>query len=448
MTDTVLVRLVDDDEDLLAAELQSLKIAGFRAEGFSDPRKALEGLTPEYPGVILSDVRMPEMDGFEFHRRVRAIDEDLPVILLTGHGDVAMAVEAMRAGAWDFLTKPVGLDQLTAALRRAGQARALVLENRALRAARSQPAVVRGQLLGISPAIARLRDAAARLGEAGIDVLITGPTGAGKEALAQAIHAAGNRRGRAFVHVACDTLDPARFDSDFFGAEAGHPDAPRHSRLVGRIEKAHRGTLYLDRVDMLTPAMQARLLHAIETRSYWAAGATTARPLDLHVIAATSADLGALAREERFNADLYYRLSGVMLHVPPLAERRVDVPVLFRAFLIEACQRYDLPVPEITALIRARLDSYDWPGNGRELRQFAEAQALGLTDEETGGTVSAPGDLASMMASYEASLLREALRATRGHVTRAMAQLNLPRKTFYDKLARHAIQPEAFREKP
>lgn len=446
MSEKFLVRLVDDDEDLLAAELQSLKIAGFRAEGFSDPRKALEGITPDYPGVILSDVRMPGMDGFEFHRQIRAIDEDLPVILLTGHGDVPMAVEAMRAGAWDFLTKPVSLDQLTAALRRAAQARALVLENRSLRQMKAQPLPVRGDLLGVSPAVTRLRDAAARIGEAGIDALITGPTGAGKEALAHAIHRLGSRANRPFVHVACDTLNEGRFDSEFFGAEAGHPDAPRHSRLVGRIEKAHRGTLYLDRVEMLTAPLQARLLHAIETRSFWAAGATSARPLDLHVLASTSADLGELARQGSFHADLYYRLSGVTLHVPPLAGRRGDIAVLFRAFLIEACQRYNLAVPEITPLVRARLDSHDWPGNGRELRQFAEAQALGLTEDEQ-GDAGGPSDLAGLMARYEAGLLRDALRATKGNVTRAMAQLNLPRKTFYDKLAKHGLQAESFRER-
>lgn len=445
MNTQIRVRLVDDDQDLLAAQLQSLKIAGFQAEGFCDAQRALDGLTPQYPGVILSDVMMPGMDGFEFFRRVRLIDEDLPVILLTGHGDVAMAVEAMRAGAWDFLSKPVGLEELSAALRRAAQARSLVLENRLLRQMRGQRDN-HIQLLGVSSAITRLREASARLGQAGIDVLITGPTGAGKEALAQAIHAAGSRQARPFVHVACDALDETRFDSDFFGVEAGHPDAPRNSRLVGRIEKAHRGTLFLDRVDMLPPAMQARLLHTIETRSHRAAGAAAARPLDIHVIAASSANLGDLAREGRFNADLYYRLSGVSLSVPPLSERRADIPVLFRAFLIEACQRYDLPLPEITALTRARLESYDWPGNARELRQFAEAQALGLSDS-TQTEESAPADLATLMANYEAGLLREALRASKGNVTRAMSQLKLPRKTFYDKLTRHGIQPETFRSR-
>ena len=446
MTDLPLVRLIDDDADLLAAQTQSLKIAGFKTEAFSDPLQALEGLTPDYPGVVLSDVRMPGIDGIEVHRRLRALDPELPVILITGHGDVPMAVEAIRNGAWDFLTKPVGLDQLSAALRRASQARALVLENRELKAMRNAP-MAKGQLLGASPAISHLREAVSRLAEAGVDVMITGPSGAGKEAVARAIHAEGPRKSKPFIHLACDTLDEARFDLDFFGAESGHPDAPRHVRLVGRIEKAHRGTLFLDRVDMLSPALQAKILHVIERREFWSAGAAAPRPLDIHVMASTSADLAALVAEGRFHADLFYRLSGVTLNVPPLSERRADIPVLFRTFLLAAAQRQGLPLPPITPLTQARLDSYDWPGNARELRQFAEAHVLGMPMLGEDGGAEASADLSTMMARYEANLLREALRATRGHVTKAMGQLGLARKTFYDKLARHGIQPETFRDR-
>ncbi len=290
MTALPLVRLVDDDTDLLEAQTQSLRIAGFQPEAFSSAA-ALQGLDADYPGVVLSDVRMPGMDGFELFRRLRALDPELPVILLTGHGDVAVA--AIRDGAWDFLTKPVGLDALTAALRRAVQARALVLENRQLRAIRSVP-VAAGQLLGDSTAMVQLRDTVTRLAEAGVDALITGPSGAGKTLLARAIHREGPRHARAFVHVACDTLDAARFDLDFIGAEAGQPGAPRHARLVGRLEKAHRGTLFLDRIDRLSLAQQARLLHVIEAREVWAAGASAARAVDLHVLAASQADLAAM----------------------------------------------------------------------------------------------------------------------------------------------------------
>lgn len=446
MTDLPLVRLIDDDADLLAVQTQSLRIAGFRTEAFSDPALALEGMTRDYPGVVLSDVRMPGIDGIEVHRRLRAMDPELPVILMTGHGEVAMAVEAIRNGAWDFLTKPVGLDQLSAALRRASQARDLVLENRSLKAAQIQ-APTKGQLLGTSPAITHLREAVSRLAEAGVDVLIFGPSGAGKEAVARAIHAEGPRKSKPFLHIACDTLDEARFDLDYFGAETGFSDAQRHVRAVGRLEKAHRGTLFLDRVDLLTPALQAKLLHLIERREFWAAGATAPRPLDLHVLASTSADLAQFVAEGKFSADLYYRLSGLTLTVPPLSERRADIAVLFRAFLIAAAQRQGLPVPAITPLIQARLESYDWPGNARELRQFAEAHALGIPLQGNETEADMTADLSTMMARYEANLLREALRSTKGNVTKAIGQLGLARKTFYDKLTRHAIVPETFRDR-
>ena len=444
MTALPLVRLVDDDTDLLEATAQSLRIAGFQPEAFSSASAALQGLTADYPGVILSDIRMPGMDGFELFRRLRALDPELPVILLTGHGDVAMAVAAIRDGAWDFLTKPVGLDALTAALRRAVQARALVLENRQLRALRGVP-VAAGQLLGDSVAMVQLRDTVARLAEAGVDALITGPSGAGKTLLARAIHREGPRHARAFVHVACDALDAARFDLDFIGAEAGQPGAPRHARLVGRLEKAHRGTLFLDRIEALSLAQQARVLHVIETREVWAAGTTAARAVDLHVLAASQADLAAMVARGEFLPDLYYRLSGVTLHVPALKERRGDIPILFRHFLLAACGRLNLPVPSITPLAQARLATHDWPGNGRELMQFAESVALGLpafSGEDAAGEVVG---LAEMMAAYEAGVIREALLISDGNASRAMARLRLPRKTFYDKVNRLGIRPEAFR---
>ncbi len=445
MTALPLVRLVDDDTDLLEAQTQSLRIAGFQPEAFSSAAAALQGVDADYPGVILSDVRMPGMDGFELFRRIHAMDPELPVILLTGHGDVAMAVAAIRDGAWDFLTKPVGLDALTAALRRAAQARALVLENRQLRAMRAAP-VAAGALLGDSVAMVHLRETVARLAEAGVDALITGPSGAGKTLLARAIHREGPRHARAFVHVACDALDAARFDLDFFGAEAGQPGAPRHARTVGRLEKAHRGTLFLDRIEALTLPQQARILHVIEACEVWAAGAAAARGLDLHVLAASQGDLGAMVARGAFLPDLYYRLSGVTLHVPALKDRRGDIAGLFRHFLLAACGRLNLPVPQITALVQARLATHDWPGNARELQQFAESVALGLPvlGEAAGEDVVG---LAEMMAGYEAGIIREALRISAGNVTAAMARLRLPRKTFYDKVNRLGIRPEAFRKR-
>lgn len=440
MTDAPLVRLVDDDPDLLAAQEQSLRLAGFRAEPFSDPAEALRGLGPDWPGVVLSDVRMPGMDGFELFQRIHALDRELPVILLTGHGDVPMAVAALKQGVYDFLTKPIGGGPLAAALARAASSRALVLENRALRARPAEEPATEIGLSGSSPVILHLRDSIERLAQLGGDVLILGPEGSGKRTAARSIHRQSQRRGRAFTRVSCAALDEARFESEFIGQEAASARLPRQP---GKLEKTHRGTLFLDEIDALAPPLQARLQAILDAGEIWPAGAAAPRPLDLRLIASTHADLAQMVEAGTFRGDLYYRISAGSLQMPALAQRREDVPALFRQFLLQACQRLNLPVAPVTGAVKARLASYGWPGNLSELQQFAESHALGLSAFD--GQGDAPQGLADLVAEYEAELIRDALRMVDGNATRAMARLKLPRKTFYDKLTRHGIRPAAFR---
>ena len=443
MTDTPrLVRLVDDDEDLRLAQVQTLRIAGFAVEPFASAAEALEGMTPDYPGVVLSDVRMPGMDGLELFDRLHGIDPELPVILLTGHADVPMAVSALKQGAYDFLSKPIGADALLAAVGRACQSRALVMENRALRRQARDEAAQDSPLIGQSAVMAHLRDSIDRLAQAGGDLWLTGPGGSGKTTVARLIHRQSPRRARAFVHVPCATLDEARFEAEFLGTEA----QGRAPRSAGLLEKAHRGTLYLDEIDSLNPALQARILAVIEAGELWPAGAAAPRALDLRVIASTRDDPERLVRDGRLRGDLYYRLSGVVLALPPLVERREDIPELFRHFLLDACRRLDLPAQPVRPLVKARLAGHDWPGNLRELRQFAESHALGLSPFDGADEAAPERGLADLVAEYEAGLIREALRLSGGHAGRAMERLRLPRKTFYDKLTRHGIKPAEFRD--
>lgn len=443
MTDTPrLVRLVDDDEDLRLAQVQTLRIAGFAVEPFASAAEALEGMTADYPGVVLSDVRMPGMDGLELFDRLHGIDPELPVILLTGHADVPMAVSALKQGAYDFLSKPIGADALLAAVGRACQSRALVMENRALRRQARDEAAQGSPLIGQSAVMAHLRDSIDRLAQAGGDLWLTGPGGSGKTTVARLIHRQSPRRARAFVHVPCATLDEARFEAEFLGTEA----QGRAPRSAGLLEKAHRGTLYLDEIDSLNPALQARILAVIEAGELWPAGAAAPRALDLRVIASTRDDPERLVRDGRLRGDLYYRLSGVVLALPPLVERREDIPELFRHFLLDACRRLDLPAQPVTPLVKARLAGHDWPGNLRELRQFAESHALGLSPFDGADEAAPERGLADLVAEYEAGLIREALRLSGGHAGRAMERLRLPRKTFYDKLTRHGIKPAEFRD--
>ncbi|WP_330646867.1 MULTISPECIES: sigma-54 dependent transcriptional regulator [Thioclava] len=435
-----LIRLIEDDAPLLAAQRQGLQMAGFEVEGFADPFEGLAGLTEDWPGVILSDVRMPGMDGITLARRLREIDPDLPVILITGHGDVEMAVGALRDGVYDFLTKPVSRATLEATLHRALAARRLVLENRELRAARDESGQA-PDLIGESAAMRHLRDAARHVAASGVNALFLGEAGVGKERLARHIHALSTRRTRPFVSVNCAAISPERFDAEFLGRVGG---SGPHMRSFGRIESASRGLLYLNGIEALGPEMQARILEVIETGQLWPVGATSARAVDLWVIAGTRIDLGAEVAAGRFRDDLYYRLSGLSLTLPPLRARREDIGPLFRHFATSAAARRGKTVPPLTEVDQAHLDVHDWPGNLRELEQFAETFCLGLENgpaPETGGDMS----LSEMVTRYEAALLRNALRAERGNATAAMARLQLPRKTFYDKLAKHGIRSSDFR---
>lgn len=435
MSEADLVRVIEDDAALRTAQVQGLRLRGFQVEAFEAAEPALAGLGPDWPGVILSDVRMPGMDGLDFAQAVRGVDAELPVILLTGHGDVEMAVQALKGGAYDFLTKPAAGDLLEATLRRALATRRLVLENRALRHARPEE---EDGLPGQGAAMVRLRETAARVAEACLDTLVTGASGAGKERLARYLHHLSPRRARAFVHVNCAAIAPERFDAEMLGTAPA-----RGLRSIGRFERAHRGMLFLDEIDALPLDLQARLLNVIEKREIWPVEADAARPLDLWVVASTRADLPALVAEGRFRADLRFRLGGVVLHMPALKDRREDVALLFRRMAIEAANRIGRPVPPLTPALKAHLESHDWPGNLRELEQFAERHVLELQPE--GAAAGGDRSLSELVADYEAALIRDALRQAQGNATAAMERLKLPRKTFYDKLARHGIVPKDFR---
>ncbi|MGR3248805.1 MAG: sigma-54-dependent transcriptional regulator [Paracoccus sp. (in: a-proteobacteria)] len=439
MTPLLRVRLIDDDDDLRAAQRQTLTLAGLEVEDFAAAAPALAGLDADFPGVILTDVRMPGMDGIQLFRRLNALDPDLPVILLTGHGDVQMAVSALQDGAYDFLTKPVSADRLIAALRRALATRALVLENRRLRQPSQDAALAHPPLMGDSAAIMHLRETLHRVAEAESDALICGPEGAGKSVVARAIHRQGPRRSRALVTVDCASVDVSAFEVLLTGQEAlGASGLPRKA---GLLERAHRGILCLEGLDALPRFLQARLLALVEAGEFWPAGPAAPRPLDLQILATTAAVSSA-----DLHQGLFYRLSRAVLEVPPLSARQDDVPALFRYFLQAAADRLSRSVPPLTDLLMARLAAHGWPGNLRELQGLAEGHVLGLAP----GSVDAPEGLRpplpDLVAAYEAGLIRDALREAGGNATEAMAMLGLPRKTFYDKLSRHGIRPADFRD--
>ncbi|TCS16630.1 sigma-54 dependent transcriptional regulator [Caulobacter sp. BK020] len=438
------VLFIDDDDALRAAAVQGLDLAGFEVTAFDNGPAALKALSRDFPGVVVSDVRMPGMDGLALFARIQAIDPDIPVLLITGHGDVAMAVAALKDGVYDFVSKPFPMERLAAALARALEKRSLVLDNRRLEAAATFHGGAGSPLLGEAPVMQRLRATIAQLAEAEVDVLIQGETGVGKDLIAQALHRGGPRRARPMVTVNCAALPEAVFEAELFGVTGGAAGGrPR----IGRLEHADRGVLFLDEIEGLTPAMQAKLLRVVEEREIWPIGAAEPRHLDFRIIAAGKIDLVEPVREGLFRADLYYRLNVVTLVAPPLRERREDVPMLFGHFLAEAAARFRRPVPHLTAAVRDHLLGHDWPGNVRELAHYAERVALGLSSAITpeAGTGDQADGLAERVERYEAMAIRETLAACNGDARAAMALLRTPRKTFYDKLRRHGIEIDAYR---
>jgi two-component system C4-dicarboxylate transport response regulator DctD len=331
----------------------------------------------------------------------------------------------------------------------AAEKRRLVLENRRLRAAAAEtPADL--PLIGDAPGIRRLRDTVRQVADADVDVLVLGETGSGKEVVAALLHQWSRRRAKNLVALNCGALPETVLESELFGHEPGaFTGADR--RRVGRIEHANGGTLFLDEIESCPPAIQVKLLRVLETREVEPLGTNERRRLDLRVVAATKVDLGDPAARGGFREDLYYRLNVVTLRIPPLRERKGDVPLLFAHFLKRAADRFGRPMPEITAVVREHLMRHDWPGNVRELLHFADRVALGLAPEPLDPAPPvdpAGGTLPERVDRYEADLIRAALRAHGGDARATIEALGVPRKTFYDKLKRHGIQRADFERAP
>ncbi|RWO24549.1 MAG: sigma-54-dependent Fis family transcriptional regulator [Mesorhizobium sp.] len=445
--DAAPVILVDDDSDLLKATAQTLELAGFSVSAFSVAAEALARLDTGFAGVVVSDIRMPEIDGLQLFNRILRLDPDIPVILVTGHGDIAVAVKAIKDGAYDFITKPFAADRLVQSVRRAAEKRRLVMENRALREAAGE-AQDGLPLIGQTPAMERLRRTLRQIADTDVDVLVTGETGSGKEVVASLLHRWSRRAKGNFVALNCGTLPETVIESELFGHEAGAFTGAQKKR-IGRIEHASGGTLFLDEIESMPVSTQVQMLRVLEMREVTPLGTNEMRPVDLRVVAAAKVDLGDPRQRGAFREDLYYRLNVVTISIPPLRERRDDVALLFFYFAERAAARFRRPLPAVPAAVHRHLREHDWPGNVRELAHFAERFVLGL-EEDAGVASPAPAQpdaamkLPELLERYEADIIRETLNRNEGDVRRTIEALGIPRKTFYDKLQRHGIVRSEF----
>ncbi|GAO79311.1 MULTISPECIES: sigma-54 dependent transcriptional regulator [unclassified Sphingopyxis] len=440
-TDEQAIFFVDDDAALREANVQTLDLAGLAVEAFPDAQSVLPRIGAGFPGIVVTDIRMPGMDGLELRAAIHAIDPDIPVILITGHADVAMAVRALHDGAFDFLAKPFAADHLVGVARRALAHRALILDNRRLTAA---AAAIDSPLIGESPAMMRLRETIAQLAQADIDVLVEGETGTGKELVAHMLHRQSRRSGASLVAVNCAALPQELAEAELFGSDLIDRSSGKLGQ-AGRIRSAHRGTLFLDEIDTMHPAVQAKLLRVIEEREVQPIGASAPEPVDLRVVAATKTDLMDAVRGGDFREDLYYRLHVVKLRIPPLRERRSDIPQTFAFFLDEAAAKMGMTGFQIDDGIRRHLVEHDWPGNVRELKNFAYSVVLDLPSDPGLSAMPADAPLAERVRRFEATIIHDTMAQTRGNIAETMARLGLPRKTLYDKMQKLGIDPKSFR---
>ncbi|PLY16909.1 MAG: DNA-binding response regulator [Sedimenticola sp.] len=446
------VFFIDDEKHIRMANQQTLELAGFNVECFSSAEKALPLLTFNWPGVVVSDIKMPGMDGLAFLEKVMAIDSDLPVILVTGHGDISMAVNAIRDGAYDFIEKPFAAETLIETVRRALEKRSLTLENRNLRLELEAQSAPGPRIIGKTQAIQRLRATIAQIADTGADVLVQGETGTGKELVARSLHEHSLRRDKNFVAVNCGAVPENLIESELFGHESGAFTGAQ-GRRIGKFEHANGGTLFLDEIESMPMPVQVRLLRVLQERQVERLGSNELIPLDLRVVAATKVDLKQAAQEGHFREDLYYRLNVVTLEIPPLRERREDIPLLFHHFLLVANARYQMEGPPPSADQIRTLLAHAWPGNVRELRNVAEryvllGQSCGYDLEQlvhgnSEGEVAIT--LPQQMECFEKSVIEQALEAHKGNIKNTMESLGVPRKTLYDKMRKFGLDKQNYK---
>ena len=391
------------------------------------------------------------MSGNDWLPEIGKIDSELPVILVTGHGHIAMAVQAMRDGAYDFIEKPFTSERLCAFVRHAVERRLLSLQVRSLRDALENWHGIQSVLIGRSAQMQLVRRTVMSLAGTNADVLIYGATGTGKELVARCLHDHSERRRRPFVPLNCGGLPESLAESELFGHEAGAFTSANRVR-VGKFEYANGGTLFLDEIESMPMAVQIKLLRALQERSVERIGSNKPIAFDCRIVAASKDDLKVLSDQQKFRADLYYRIGVAFIELPSLRERREDIPLLFEHFVLLAASRYQRSAPTLTSAQLADLMAHAWPGNVRELHNVADRFVLGLLGErltperrtQEPKTALAQG-LPQQVERFERAVILEELRRNHGDQTSTASALGIARQTLYDKLRKLGVAAQEFR---
>jgi DNA-binding NtrC family response regulator len=440
------VLVVDDEKNILVTLSRALRVEGFDVDVAGSGQLALEKAKVKSYDAVLLDVQLGDLDGLEVMRLLRADNEDLPVLIMSGHGSIETAVAATRIGAHDFLEKPIGTERLLVSLSRALDAVRLARENRELR----ERAGATDALLGQSDVMVRLRAQLELAGSASAAVLIQGERGTGKELVARAIHLAGKRRAGPLEKLNCAAVPKDLVESELFGHEAGAFTGASKQRK-GKFERAHQGTLFLDEIGDMPIGMQAKLLRVLQEGELERVGGHELIKVDVRVVAATNKDLQQAMRASEFREDLFDRLNVLPVRVPPLRERKDDIPELTRRFLELSGRANDRPGKRLSQGALDLLVRYDYPGNVRELRNLVERLVILTPDNEISerdarallplgpasevDTAYTPGrSLRDMLDDAERALIRKALEHHQSNVTATADALGLERSHLYKKM--------------
>jgi DNA-binding NtrC family response regulator len=434
------VLIVEDDADVRLAREEALQLAGIEVLAAASAERAKTMLEPHFSGVVVTTMRLAGMDGLQVLQFARGLDADLPVIMIAGHSDAALAVEAMRGGAYDVIEKPFSPEHLVEVVKRALEKRRLTLEVESLRRRLRHGDDIEARLIGGSPRMETIRRLILDVADADVDVLVIGETGTGKERVARCLHDFSRRQGENFVALNCGGLPDTLLDAELFGHAPG-AFAGARKRRVGKIEYADNGTLFLEEVESMPVSVQMKLLRVLRERVIERPGSSEVVPVALRVVATSNVDLKTQGAEDGFSSDLYDRLNAVTIELPPLRERREDIPALYDHFLLMAAKRYGRPAPTVTPDEVRQLMAHDWPGNLRELRNHADCRALGIArgagEADTGP--QAGMTLSEAVETFERALITAELERQSGNVARSSEALGVARTTLHDKMRKYGL---------
>ncbi|MDR2842422.1 MAG: sigma-54 dependent transcriptional regulator [Spirochaetaceae bacterium] len=441
--------IVDDEKGIREGLAESLESDGYLVETAQDGDAAWKRFQKGDIDLVITDLRMPGISGDELLKRIKTESPGVPVIVLTGHGTVKDAVEAMRNGAWDFLTKPIYIERLSILVKRALSNRKIRFEHQQLEEELARQKINQS-IIGTSEALRKVFDTVERASPTKASILITGESGVGKELVADAIHKLSPRKDKPFIKVHCAALAESILESELFGHEKG-AFTGAVSRRHGKFELANEGTIFLDEIGEINQNIQIKLLRVLQERQFERVGGEETLEVDIRLVAATNKDLKSEIEKGNFREDLYYRLNVVTIFVPPLRERKDDIPLLIKSFIKTFAQENTKPIEGIDERARTRLFSYDWPGNVRELRNCIESAVVlckgrVITEEDLPPTLRSATDegwiripSGTTMEKANEIIIRETLAMNKGNKSKTAEILNIGRKTLHRKLAEYGF---------